>query len=240
MKIENMIYKRKSHRKYSDKKLTEEDINKIIEFSKTLKSLNKNIKTDIKIVTEKDVATLLPWNSPYYIEIFSEEKDEYLMNVGFKYQQLDLFLQSIDLGSCWVGMGKPTSLKKYNNLKFVIMFSVGYSKEEKKYREKFKRKDILEISDINDPLLESARHAPSAINGQPWYFVHDNDLIHVYRIKQNKMKEMIYGYMNKIDIGIALSHIYLENKSTFEYYREKPHKELENYIYMCSIKVGKK
>ena len=45
-----MIYKRKSHRKYSDKKLTEEDINKIIEFSKTLKSLNKNIKTDIKIV----------------------------------------------------------------------------------------------------------------------------------------------------------------------------------------------
>lgn len=238
MKIEELIYKRKSHRKYSDKELSEEILNKIIEYSKTLKSLDNKIKTDIKIVSKKEVTTILPWKSPYYIEIFSEEKDNHLMNVGFKYQQLDLYIQSLGLGSCWIGMGKPSNNKKYNNMKFIIMFSLGYSEEEKKYREKFKRKDILEISDIEDKALEGARHAPSAVNGQPWYFVHEDNKIHVYREKQNTLKNVMYGYMNKIDIGIALSHIYLENKSTFKYLGEINHPEKDGYIYMCTIKVG--
>ncbi len=40
--------------------------------------------------------------------ISSENTEGYLMNIGFIFQQMDLYLSSIGLGSCWLGMAKPT------------------------------------------------------------------------------------------------------------------------------------
>jgi hypothetical protein len=55
--------------------------------------------------------------------------------------------------------------------------------------------------------LEMARWAPSAGNGQPWRAVVDGDSVHFYEAKS--MKDSPLGDIQKLDVGIALSHFEL-------------------------------
>ena len=52
--------------------------------------------------------------------------------------------------------------------------------------------------------LEMARLAPSAANKQPWRAVVDEDRVHFYEMKS--MKDSPLGDIQKVDVGIALSH----------------------------------
>lgn len=106
--------------------------------------------------------SILPWTAPHYAVIFSEEKDGYLTNVGFMYQQLDLYLQSIGLGCCWLGLGKFAPDEEgreimevpNDDLLFVIIMAFGEAKNSP-HRElsAFKRKSLSEISDREDKRL---------------------------------------------------------------------------------------
>lgn len=46
-----------------------------------------------------------------------------MVNAGFIYQQVDLYLQSQGFGACWIGMGKAKSSRK--DLKSVILIAFG-------------------------------------------------------------------------------------------------------------------
>ena len=52
--------------------------------------------------------------------------------------------------------------------------------------------------------LEAARWAPSAGNGQPWRAVICDDCVHFYEAMS--MRENALGDIQKVDVGIALSH----------------------------------
>lgn len=60
----------------------------------------------------------------YCLLIYSEEKENFLLNIGYMVEQLDLYLANKDIGVCWYGMGK-TQESDYGNLKFVIMLALG-------------------------------------------------------------------------------------------------------------------
>ncbi len=45
--------------------------------------------------------------APYYIVSGSQDAERGAINLGFMFQQLDLYLSSVGYGSCWVGMMKP-------------------------------------------------------------------------------------------------------------------------------------
>lgn len=226
--LKNTIFKRKSSRNYNDKIITENEINNLKNFIDNAKRLDESIKTDYDILTKDEVSTPMTWKSPMYIAIYSEELPNYKVNVGFIYQQVDLYLQSHGFGSCWIGMGKPKNLK--NDLKYVILIGFGKS-DQSIHRElnEFKRKSIEEITDYPNEDLEYARLAPSAMNSQPWYFKKNDKGYEVYSIKHNFIKAKIVGKWNPIDMGIVLAHIYISYPDNFKFEFNKNCSELKGY-----------
>lgn len=241
MNLEEVIYKRKSIRKYLNKDVDDNLISKINEFISTIRPLNNDIKIRFEIIEKKHVKSIFSWLSPKVIAFYSEEKEGYLENAGFMLQQLDLYLQSIGLGSCYIGLGKLDNKIDEtirNDLKYVMMLTFGYPDEEM-YRthQSFKRFNLEKISDINDERLEVARLAPSSINNQPWYFIHDKDLIHLYSANRNVFKKRSLETLLLIDSGIALAHIYISNSKTFSYFKIESPKEINGYNYLGSFKI---
>ena len=214
MNLEDTIYKRQSIRSYDNAPLDNQTLEEISDFIDNAKELNPNIKWSYEILSREKISTMMRWKAPHYIAIFSEEKENYYQNIGFIFQQVDLYLQSREIGTCWIGMGNP---KGYENpdksQKFIILISFGKS-NEKIYREldDFKRKELEEISDKFDERLVPAQLAPSAANG-------------------------FMGKWSKIDTGIALAHLYVSNGDSFRFYRKDNPKELKGYVYDGSFEI---
>lgn len=207
-KLYDTIFKRKSFHLFKGlgkEKLSQADLDNIIAAYKTFEVLYPNIQTDIKIAKSQKR------NAEYDILIYSEKKDNYLMNAGYIGEQLDLYLQKNNIASLWYGLGKPNE-KTYNDLDFVIMFCIRKASNQSKYRKdmyKAKRKDLRDTwqGDYLD-IANEARFAPSAVNSQPWYVKNDGKTLTVYRYKKpgriGIMNTKSARYFNRIDIGIYL------------------------------------
>ena len=222
--MENAIYYRRSCRSYSSEPLTRAELAEIEDFSKTLVPLDSAIQTSMQIVPGVAVRFYFPWKAPQLIAFFSENKPGYLENAGFILQQMDLWLQSRGLGVCWLGLGKlKNQVKTPEGMEFVILLAFGTPKEPlSKEPRKFSRKAMAEISDQEDPKLECVRVAPSSTNSQPWYFTHEGETIHAFRSEAGLLRHAMLGTMNRIDMGIALAHLYMENKESFRYFSAEP------------------
>ena len=220
----NAIYYRRSCRSYSSEPLTRAELAEIEDFSKTLVPLDSAIQTSMQIVPGDAVRFYFPWKAPQLIAFFSENKPGYLENAGFLLQQMDLWLQSRGLGVCWLGLGKlKNQVKAPEGMEFVILLAFGAPKEVlSKEMRKFNRKTMAEISDREDEKLECVRVAPSSTNSQPWYFTHEGETIHAFRSEAGLLRHAMLGTMNRIDMGIALAHLYVENKESFRYFTAEP------------------
>ena len=240
MNLEDTIYKRQSIRSYDKTPLEKETLDEIREFIDNAKVLNPNIKWSYDIVSTENVSTMMRWKAPHYLILFSEEKENYYQNIGFIFQQADLYLQSRGIGTCWIGMASP---KRYTNpdksQKFIIAISLGRSPQNiYREREQFQRKFLDEISDKVDEKLIPAQFAPSATNGQPWYFIHNDDGSYdLYRIKLGILRNKFMGKWSRIDTGIALAHLYVSNRDSFKFYMKENPKELKGYSYDGSFEI---
>ena len=243
MNLTEMIYRRKSVRNFTNELVGDEILNKIEEFVDSAKPLYSEIKVKMEIVPRNQVKCICPWTTQQLITIFSEDKPGYLENVGFIFQQLDLYIQSIGIGTCWLGMGTLTAedvfeKHRQDGLKYVMMIAFGHPKGKalRDSKTDFKRKPLLEISDMKDERLEPARFAPSSVNSQPWYFAHDEDMIHVYCRHKGLLNKTL-GNTNQLDVGIALAHMYVANKDTFSFKKLDKHKDIKNCTYIGSFCV---
>jgi hypothetical protein len=227
------ISKRKSTRKYDPSPLDNNALADIQTFIKGVKPLFDDIKVRFDILPAEKVKAAT--NAPHYIMAYCEEKDGGRTNTGFMLQQVDLYIQSIGLGSCWLGMAKPVESGE-DGLGYVISLAFGKS-EGSPHRELsgFKRKPLGKVSDTIDKRLEPARLAPSAVNSQPWYFVSTGEGFDCYCAK--KFPAALFEKLNKIDMGIALAHLYVAYPDKFSFsYRGKP-KELKGHYYIGSVVI---
>ncbi|WP_298523680.1 nitroreductase family protein [uncultured Methanobrevibacter sp.] len=229
MNLVNEIYVRKSCRKYFDDEIDMDLIEKAIS---NAKPLNEGIDYYYEIFTKDEVNIRTRWNAPYYLALYSEKKDNYLENIGFVFQQVCLYLQSIGIGSCWVGMGSL----KVKNPDFLILIAFGKSDKMTRELSDFKRKKLEDISDFEDERLIPAQLAPSAINSQPWYFKHAGDGFDVFQVKQNILKRQVLKKWNPIDVGIALAHLYVSNEDNFEFEMKDDVESFKGYRYCGSVK----
>ena len=211
-----MIFKRKSFhlfRNIGNLHLTEDELKDIEkEFSK-LKPLVEDIKVRIKIVKKKSILR----GQEYCILFYSEKKDNYLQNIGYLGEQLDLYLVSKNIGTLWFGIGKPEE-QKLDDLDFVIMIAIAKVDSADKFRKdmyKSKRKELSEIW-TGEHLLDIAnivRFAPSACNTQPWKVEATEKEIKVYRYRKEGKRGIMPKdkviYYNQIDIGIFLCFLEL-------------------------------
>ena len=211
-----MIFKRKSFhlfRNIGNEHLTVEELNDIEnEFSK-LKPLIEDIKVKIKIVKKESILR----GQEYCILFYSEKKDNYLQNIGYIGEQLDLYLVSKNIGTLWFGIGKPDE-KELDGLDFVIMIAIAKVDSSLKFRKdmyKSKRKELSEIwtGEYFLDIASIVRFAPSACNTQPWKVEATEKEIKVYRYRKEGKRGIMPKdkviYYNQIDIGIFLCFLEL-------------------------------
>lgn len=222
-----MIFKRKSFhlfRNIGNEHITEEEINDILEEFSNFKSLIDDIKVKIKITKDSTCSR----GQEYCILFYSEKKDNYLQNIGYLGEQLDLYLVSKNIGTLWFGIGK-TEEKKLDDLDFVIMIAIAKVDSPDKFRKdmyKSKRKEVTEIWDGNSYLdiANIVRFAPSACNTQPWKVESSKNELKIYRYKKEGKrgimpKDMVI-YFNQIDMGIFLCFLELcLEQNNFNYNR---------------------
>ncbi len=227
MTLNEMIFKRKSCRSFTNIPVDAATIETIKAFP--MKPLYPEIKVHWDIVPRNQVKCICPWTTPQLITIYSEEAEGYLENIGFLFQQMDLYLQTLGLGVCWLGMGRmnPRTTTAVEGMKFVIMLSLGHPKGDQLRHDlkSFKRKPMEQITDKPDAKLEPARLAPSAVNSQPWYFTHEGDNIHVWCSKKG----------SRLDAGIALAHLYVANDEIFQFFTADQPADLTGYDYIGSV-----
>jgi len=213
----DMIFKRKSFhlfRNIGNEHITEEELKDIETKFNTFKPLVEDIKVKIEIVKD---TTSCKRGQEYCILLYSEKKDNYLQNIGYIGEQLDLYLVSKNIGTLWFGIGKVEE-KELDGLDFVIMIAISKIDKEDKFRKdmyKSKRKELREIWN-GDNYLDIAnivRFAPSACNTQPWFVDSKEKELNVYRYKKEGKRGIIpidkVNYYNQIDIGIFLCFLEL-------------------------------
>lgn len=207
-----MIFKRKSFhlfRNTGSEKIDSESLKSIEEAYQSFERLYPDIRTAIRIIPAAEVN--FKRDAEYCILIYSEKKENYLMNAGYLGEQLDLYLVSRNIGTLWFGIGKPDS-EVCDGLSYVIMIAIRKISDPSKYRKdmvKAKRKPLEEIwSGDTLSVAEIARFAPSACNTQPWFVKNHGQVMEVFRYKKagkrGIMPARAVAYYNRIDIGIFL------------------------------------
>ena len=242
MSLHDMIYKRRSVRSYIDVPVDMLTLSKIVKFVDDIMPLYRNIETKIQIVSRGEFGSIFPWTPEHAVAILSEKAEGMYENAGFILQQLELYIQSLGLGACWLGMGtlKRETLKKLSDngrMTFVGMFVFGYPKgiQQRTSGTEFVRKPLSYISDTGDIRLEPARLAPSGINRQPWFYIEDGNVFHTYC-----RKTVLRTLLEKTDmtsVGISLSHMYLSNPDTFRFFRQNNHEQRHGLIYCGSFEI---
>lgn len=224
----DMIFKRKSFhlfRNIGSEKITEEELKDIENKFINITPLVKDIKVKMKIVKD---STTCRRGQEYSILLYSEKKENYLQNIGYIGEQLDLYLVSKNIGTLWFGIGRPEE-QELDGLNFVIMIAIAKVDLETKFRKDMylsKRKELSEIWNGNYYLdiANIVRFAPSSCNTQPWIVDSSKNELRVYRYtkegKRGIMPMNMVKYYNQIDIGIFLCFMDLcLNKNNIKYER---------------------
>jgi hypothetical protein len=208
-----MIFKRRSFHLFKCDifPLTEEEIAGIYTIYNSITPLIDNIKTEIKIVKAEESGCIV--GNEYTIMFYSETKDNYLTNIGYLGEILDLYLVSKNIGTLWYGLGKANE-KNYNGLDFVIMMGIAKVSADDFRKDMFRinRKPLDQIW-VNDylPISNIIRFAPSACNNQPWTVENIDSCLHVYRNHKGRMFGILPPkfsfYFTRIDMGIFLAFL---------------------------------
>jgi len=103
----------------------------------------------------------------------------------------------------------------------------------------FQRKPLSAIASGEDPRLEAVRLAPSGRNLQPWYFIVEDGLIHVYQAIPGKLWAKLYG-LDALDVGIALCHLALASEAMGKPFQFDPKRQNappapQGYVYVGTV-----
>lgn len=227
VELYDVIFLRRSVRKYSFEELSDKKIKEIKNVISSVESLYKDINLKINIIDREKIGPILKGivgnygkiKAPYYLSAASEVKDGYLENTGFVLEKIVLSLTGMGVGTCWIGSKVDEEQLRAitgisNNLKPVILIAFGYPEVHndlyRKHPSEARRKDLHSIVAGNpgeewEKILSAVKLAPSSVNSQPWRFVIEDNEIHVY-ISSNILTKHFLGGLNQIDAGIALRH----------------------------------
>jgi len=138
----------------------------------------------------------------------SKDLDE---RVGYYGEQLVLFVQTLGLNTCWVGLSYRKVPEAYNvgkDEKLVCMIALGYGETQGIGH---KIKSIEEVSNASDITpswfkkgVEAALLAPTAVNQQKFSFEYVGMSNNHHKVRAKKGFSII-GY-TQMDLGIAKYH----------------------------------
>jgi len=245
----DLIKIRKSIRSYDSNKLKLEDKKGIIDFIKkehnTVFGCGLRFEfidaSDLNPDDLKNLGTYgLITGAKYFVAgtIKKNNKNYCLVDFGYVFEKIILFITDLGLGTCWLGgtfnkkgFSKKVLLEKdevipgvspvgiiskKRNLKSTIIRTLAGSKNRRPWDKLFFNDGFLNQLDESDSgsykePLEMVRIAPSASNIQPWRIIKEkNKNIFHFFIKKSKYYQRKPGLnLQYIDMGISLCHFEL-------------------------------
>lgn len=200
MTLYETIFTRRSVRKYDKEPVDSsliEDIKKFIADTKQFEHQNARFE----IVSNDQIKGS---SAPHHILAFCDDNDSAYANVGYVLEKTDLYLQSIGLGSVWLGMAKPNE----KPTDYCILLAFGKTDVPCRTSvQDFNRLPLKEISNADNSIANAARLAPSAVNSQPWKLHFEDNKILVQYFGRGLMKLILRKKLSKIDLGIITRHL---------------------------------
>lgn len=248
------IFSRKSIRHFKQEKLEWDEIAELLDFANKLPMLMEGIAVEFKLVSNIEAKQGFwgPFNvkAPYYLCISSEEKEDYMLNAGYLMQQINLYLTSKGLGTCFLVAYPGGGLKATMKYEYIVALAFGKTTSNL-YRESSKanrmpESEIVvykeEVTPDIKQVLSAARLAPSVFNSQPWRFVVYKNRIHVFA-KKNLLIAKALDYNKMIDMGIMMANLLLTAEElwvdiTLSKSETLKSKEFQNNEYVCTITIG--
>lgn len=252
MTIRETIRRRFSVRHYQPKPVPDKTLRAVEKSGETSVALDDRIRVKFHLIKEgKLVAEQMTFltggrwlfgSAPHFIIATSEEKPLFMMNIGFRMEQVILFATAQGLGTCWIGglftearIGAFLSLGKGERV--IALTPLGYPDTSFYGRtihsvvhlgtpQSSRRKPLeqivfgsrwgspLETKD-DEPLevLECTRLAPSWTNSQPWRFlVNGKEIIAVADASGRNLSVRDGKHYYRLDVGIAMAHFFLAAK----------------------------
>ncbi len=247
MDLYQMIFQRKSVRKYDLAPLEPSILKDLWQYIDSLKPLFSDIQYRIG-APQTHKRNMIPMKAPHYLSFYSEEKEGCLYQTGYIMEKIALYLTLKEIGTCWLGFAQPVDdqIADPKGQRFIIMLALGKGRDSI-YRtnvQQFQRKKIEEITDVPElySLLEAVRLAPSGLNRQPWFFSGTKERIHVYREKLGWFKNSVYGKTDQIDLGIALCHLEMSIQKEGKYciweWKESETIYKDRYQQICTVHLS--
>ncbi|MBQ8399227.1 MAG: nitroreductase family protein [Clostridia bacterium] len=233
--IEKLVRARRSVRTFDGRDVKKEDREKLYAFMENIEN-PYGLPVEFRLLEKMGCPVVV--GTELYVG--AKMKDALHINeaVGFAFEKLVLYAQSLGIGTVWIGgtMDRAAFEKKMELAEDEVMPAVsplGYPANKMSVRETMMRKgikaddrlgfeSIVYWNDFTQPLtpdaagklflpLEMVCLAPSAVNKQPWRMVVTDDVVHFY-LQRSKGFGGGKLDMQKIDLGIALCHFDLMAK----------------------------
>lgn len=218
MTLYDAIFERHSVRDYIDHPLLADIVDAV---KREIDATNKESGLHIQLAVEEPLAFkgIKSYGKFHgvnnYIIMAGKKKADLDINVGYYGERLILFLQTLGLNSCWVGMtyGKTEGafcLDKDEKVCCVIAF--GYGKTQGA-RHKIKTVNQVSNASAQTPEwfrngVEAALLAPTALNQQKFFFEYAGVGTNGRGLVRAKKGFSLFGY-TKMDLGIAMLHFEL-------------------------------
>ncbi len=226
MNLYDAIFNRKSVRHFKMELLPQEFFKNLRKFEQGLQPLEPELKYSVELVGVMDGGAkpkgLFRVKAPYYLVLFSEPGGQAMANAGYLMEQIVLYMTVKEIGTCYQGGLSFSDLHGPEGMKPMMVLAFGYA-DEKLYRESYHAKR-LPLKDLcvfrEDPteetrlMMQAARMAPSAMNGQPWRFMVYQNRIHVFA-KKDTFSLSGKNRLTEFDMGIMLYHIALAAEETW-------------------------
>ncbi|MBQ9160175.1 MAG: hypothetical protein IJ672_03450 [Methanobrevibacter sp.] len=225
-----IIKSRKSVRTFNGEKITPEDKEKLLNYTKTIKN-PYNIPVEFMLLDREkyNLSSPVIKGEDTYIAAKVSRVKHCEEAYGYSFEKLILYAWSLGIGTTWIGgtLNRPLFENAANTKDdeyMMIVTPIGYpsktqSEVDAKLRESVHGNERLPSSklffdkDFNTPLdfsedcLDAVRWAPSAANRQPWRIVKDNDDYHFYLEHTPGYPSGVGWDVQKIDLGIAICHL---------------------------------
>ena len=217
MNLYQMIFKRRSIKKFKKEPVSEQMKKDILYFGDCVSRLYGDIQVKMEICDgskeNPPLKGLWKVDAPYYLVLYSEEKEGYLVNAGYLLEPVLLYMTSKGLGTCYLANARCTKPAPAG-FKEVISIAFGYPKtllyRDPATARRLPLKELCvfkeEAGESVKNILKAIRLAPSIMNTQPWRFIVYHDKIYVFSCKEL----LPYPYLatlRELSVGIMLSHL---------------------------------
>ena len=223
---------RKSVRTFDGRALASEDRQFIEERIASLRN-PFDVPVTLRLLNAKEYGLSSPVivGAEEYLAGKVERVPNYEIAFGYTFEKACLYAFSRGIGTVMLAASLSRSafekaMEVQQNEVLPVASPVGYPAEKRSVRERLMRKGLRaddrkpfeklffrgsfenglgrEDAGILADALEAVRWAPSAGNGQPWRVVLEDNQAHFYEAKT--LKDNPLGDIQKVDVGIALSH----------------------------------